>query len=179
MTNILFIDEDYFRSNTYLNNVWGEAVLPAVRDAQEMMLQPTIGSCLYNKLIQLIKSGEIADSDNFKYKELLDDYIRPFLLYATQYQLIPLLSTKIGNLGTIVSNDQYVVNLSQPERELVENDFLYKSDFYKKRMQEYLLNNKSSFPELEQCVCDGIRRNLTSSNSCSFWLGGYRGYHLN
>ena len=93
MTNILFISEDFIKTNSGLNdNLFGKSLLPAIREAQDIYLQQIIGSTLYHKLLELVDEGTIGDTGNTIYKELLDEYVRSYMLYQTIVQMTSTLS---------------------------------------------------------------------------------------
>ena len=179
MTKILLVSEDYIKTNSNLNdNVWGDYLLPAIREAQDMGLQSILGSCLYNQLLSLVDNNTIADSGNTVYKVLLDEYVQEYLLYQVLTDLIPIIGTKIANLGTVISNDEHIVNLTEGERSNLKQYYQYRADFYCRRLQEFLLNNRESYHELKECDCERIKANLKSAASTGIWLGGYRGRKL-
>ena len=175
MTNILFISEDFVKSNSNLNdNMFGKNLLPAMREAQDVFLQQIIGCSLYNKLIELIDNEEIGDTGNELYKELLDNQIRPYLLYQTLVQLIPVINAKLVNFGTTQSNDEHLVNLSQGDVTVLTGHYQTMADFYCRRLQEFILNHCEDF-NLDECACASIRANLKSAATSGIWLGGQRG----
>ena len=175
MTNILFISEDYIKSNSNLNdNMFGKNLLPAMREAQDVYLQQIIGSSLYNKIIDLIDEETIAEPENALYKELLDNQIRPYLLYQSLVQLIPVINAKLVNFGTSMSNDEHLVNLSQGDVVVLTGHYQNMADFYCRRLQEFILNHCEDLA-IDTCTCDGIRANLENSATCGIWLGGDRG----
>lgn len=149
--------------------------MPAIRESQEIGLQSILGTCLYEKLLDLVDDGHIVDPENEQYKTLLDDYIQDYLMYQTINSLIPIIGTKIANLGTVISNDEHVVGLTEGERDNLKTHYLYIADHYCKRMQQFLLNNMSAFPELNACDCERMRSNLHSAANIGLWVGGYRG----
>lgn len=174
MTNILLISEDFIKSNSNLNdNAFGKNLLPAIRQAQDLYLQQIIGSILYDKIISLVDEGTIGDPENAIYKELLDNYIRSYLLYQTLVQIVPMLSVKLSNYGATLSSDQYLVNLSQKDAELIEKEYSIIADFYCRRLQEYILNYSKELG-VDECSCESIRANLQSAASTGLWLGGAR-----
>lgn len=178
MTNILLISEDFLKTNSGLNdNMFGKSLLPAIREAQDIYLQQIIGSTLYNKLLELVDSETIGDNDNALYKELLDNYVRSYLLYQTIVQVIPVTNVKLSNYGTTLSDDQYLVNLSQGEAELIEKHYQNLSDFYARRLQEFILNHCEDL-SIDTCTCDGIRANLKNAATTGVFLGGIRGRRL-
>lgn len=172
MTNILLISEDTLKTYSHLNdNVWGKSLTPAIITAQDIYLQKFLGSCLYKKVLELVENGGIRNENYAIYKELLDDYIANFLIYQTLANLIPEISTKITNMGLVVSNDEHVQNVTQGERDLVMGQYQKYADAYCKMMQDFLKENRDSFPELNCCGAP----TLDSSAECGLFLGGTRG----
>lgn len=176
MNNILLISEDALKTYSNLNkNTFGDWILPAIREAQEMGLMPIIGECLYNKICELVADGSINDVLFTAYKDLLDDKIQPYLIYKTLSNIIPILNAKMANLGVVVTNDEHVVNLTQSESDLLKSYYSERCDFYTKRLQDFIKSNQSAFPEIS-CDCGKMQPNLESSeNSVGIWLGGSRG----
>ena len=175
MTNILFISEDFIKTNSGLNdNLFGKSLLPAIREAQDIYLQQIIGSTLYKKLLQLVDEETIGEPENAIYKELLDEYVRSYMLYQTIVQVIPVTNVKLSNYGTTLSDDQYLVNLSQGDAELIEKHYSIMADFYARRLQEFILNNCDGL-DVDVCTCDGIRANLKNAATSNIFLGGQRG----
>ena len=178
MTNILFCSESYIKTNSGLNdNLFGKSLLPAIREAQDIYLQQIIGETLYKKLIGLVDEGTIGDDENALYKELLDEYIRSYMLYQTIVQVIPVTNVKLSNYGTTLSDDQYLVNLSQGDAELIEKHYSMLADFYARRLQEFILNNCDAL-DVDACTCDGIKANLNNAATTGIFLGGQRGRKL-
>lgn len=176
---VLLTSEDYIKTHSNLSdNVWGDYLLPAIREAQDMGLQTILGSCLYNKVLSLVENEEIEETENAFYKTLLDDYIQDYLMYQTITDLVPIIGVKLANLGTVISNDEHVINLSETERSNIKHYYEMRADFRARRMQEFLLNNRSAFEELKDCDCDRMRANLNSAASTGLWLGGYRGRRM-
>lgn len=178
MTNVLFISEDFLKTNSGLNdNLFGKSLLPAIRESQEVYLQQIIGSTLYKKLIELVDEETIGNVENALYKELLDEYIRSYMLYQTIVQVIPVTNVKLSNYGTTLSDDQYLVNLSQGDAELIEKHYSILADFYARRLQEFILNHCEGL-KVDVCTCDGIRANLKNAATTGVFLGGIRGRKL-
>ena len=172
MTNILLISEDTLKTYSHLNeNIWGKSLTPAIITAQDIYLQKFLGSCLYKKVLELVENGGIRNENYAMYKELLDDYIANFLIYQTLANLIPEISTKITNMGLVTSSDEHVQNVTQGERDLVMGQYQKYADAYCKMMQDFLKENRDSFPELNCCGST----TLDSSADTGLWLGGTRG----
>ena len=161
MKQILLINPDVVKSYSNLNdNLWEKYIRPAVSEAQSIELRTTLGDILYHQVLEMVGDGTITASTNTLYKTMLDEYIQPFLIYQTLVNLIPIISTKLVNLGTVVSNDEHLTNLSQPERELIQRHYVSRAAHYRMLLVNFLDNN---FPD-----CDRER----SWDYCNIWLGG-------
>lgn len=178
MIDVLLISEDYVKSNSNVDdNLWGKFLLPAIREAQEMGLQGIIGGNLYEAILGKVADGTIQDDDNYDYKYILDKHIQPYLLYQVMVNVIPVIGTKISNMGLMTTDDEKARNVPKNERDSLETYYQYRADFYVRRLQEYLCRNSMLYPELNACDCDRMKANLTSSATCPIWLGGARGYN--
>ena len=79
---VILISETKIKSEGLLaSNVSGELILSSIKIAQDQGLQPIIGTKLYKKILTLVEDGYIDDVGYEDYKNLLDDYITPYLLY--------------------------------------------------------------------------------------------------
>lgn len=176
MNTTLLVSEKYIKQNSGLDeNLYGKFLLPAIREAQEMNLQSIIGTSLYEKICELVNTGEICDDENYEYKYILDKHIQPYLMYMTIANIIPLIGSKITNLGTVVSNDEHVENLSKNDRDSLKDYYTLRSDHYARRLQNYLCKNYILFPELKTCDCEAMNANLKSAATSPIYLGGSRG----
>ena len=175
MTNILLISEDTLKTHSSLNkNVWADNLSSVIKATQDVDLQRILGSCLYKKVLELVNDGGIRNAKYSIYKTLLDEYITDYLIYQTLVNLIPEISTKITNMGLVISNDEHVQNVTQGERDLVMGQYQKYADAYCKMMQDFLKENRDSFPELN--CCDEAE--LNSSATSQLFLGGRRGRKL-
>lgn len=176
MNKVLVVSEDTIRSYSEISeNIYGKSLLPAIRTAQDLYLQEYLGSCLYNKILNLIEDGSIVNDENIAYKNLLDVYIQPYMIERVVADLIPIVGSKIANLGVYKSQDEYTSNVSAAEVDRLQYSHVVKADHYAKRMQNYLKANRSMYPELESCGCGDIKPNLDSAENVSIYLGGRRG----
>lgn len=169
--NILLIDPEKVKEVTAIdNNIAGDFLLPAIKEAQEMDLEETIGSPLYKALIKKVSEHSVSGV----YKELLEEKIHPFLQYASVARLIPKVAYKVTNAGVVTTNDVNIINVQNNVLGLVKQEAISNRDVYKKRLQDYLRVHHSNFPELSEHHCDDVHKNLYASDSCPIWLGGYR-----
>lgn len=171
--DVLLINENVIKSVTNISeNVSGGYILPAIKLAQDIDLEETIGSPLKIALQQKVFNNEIGS--DLLYKTLLDDYIQQYLIYATIVHLIPNIAYKITNAGVMITEDEKMTNTSDIDK--VKWHYKHLSDVYKNRLQRHLIANYSNYPELGKYkTVEDIRQNLYSSASSGLNLGGARG----
>lgn len=171
MAEILLTSEAFVKSVTNVSdNLAGKYILPAIREAQEQGLKGILGDCLLAKLKSLISTSTLTGA----YKDLVDR-CRYYLAYLAIVEVTNKVSYKIGNFGVAKSSDENLQVASYEE--IVKMQYYYQSkvDSHCIDLQNWLLENKSSFPELNECQCNKIASNLHSAASCGVWLGGPRG----
>lgn len=164
---IQLISETTLKAYTLINdNVDAAFIAPAIQKAQDMGLQPLIGSVLLDKLCALVADDSISKQNNAAYKRLLDDYVAPYLCWrvATDIQ-IPLFA-KIRNAGIVQSQDQQMQQLSLSDVEYVRKDYEYSADFYGTRLTDFLCANSTTYPEwLERRDVADIKADPESFNT--------------
>lgn len=179
MTNndVLLISEDYIKSTTNLSdNLSNDYLLPSIKLAQDIDLEYTIGTQLLKKLQKLVFDNDISNQENEMYKLLLDNYIQPYLAYATIKHLTPTVAYKLANQGVIRTDDEKSYNITSNEVDKVMDYYSHLSNTFKKRLQLFLIANYNKFPELIKwkSIAD-IKSNLYSAAGCNLSLGGPRG----
>lgn len=172
---VYLISENWVRTMSSISdNTQSKFLLPVIREAQDFDLQPTIGSCLYNHIKELVNNNEIGAPENAVYKDLLD-IAQYQLLYGCLERLCLLTSAKISNVGAYQNQEQGTRPFTLNEIFKLQDGYKNKKDFYTKVIQRFCLENQKSLPELKPCDCDNIKANLYSAASTNLWLGGMRG----
>ena len=94
MAYVLFISENKLKESTAINmNVDVDLLLPYVRQAQKIYVEPKLGTDLYDKLKTEITNGTLTGN----YKTLVDEYIGDMLPNWAFYHAIPFLRFKVEN----------------------------------------------------------------------------------
>ena len=176
--NVLLISEDYIKSESNLdNNVSGKYLQSAIKLAQDISLQSTIGTKLLESLQKKCIDTEdnIDKEENIKYKELLDYYIQPFLLYQVLSDIIIPITYKLSNFGVMRTDDEKDIVAEPTQVNLLKKYYQDKADFFKTRLQNWVITYYNDFPELYRYKpLKDLYPNLYSASSCSIWLGGVR-----
>lgn len=170
-TEYLLTSEDFVKSCTNISdNLSGKYLQGAIREAQEASLRDILGSCLLDALKGRMASQTLSGW----YKDLVDR-CQYFLAYTAIADVAMKASYKVTNFGLAKSADENLTVATMDE--IVANQGYYqaKADAECYRIQTWLLQNRSEFPELDACSCERIKSNLTAAASCGIWLGGPRG----
>ena len=148
MAYVLFISEQKLKESTAINlNVDTELLLPYVRQAQKLYVEPKLGTKLNQKLKDLITAGTIGDVANAAYKTLLEDYIGDMLPNWAFYHAVPFLRFKIENGNIYSKSSETGTALSTEEAQHLREEIRNTSEYYTERMIDYITNNTSLFPE--------------------------------
>jgi len=151
MAYVLFISEEKLKDSTAINlNVDTDLLLPYVRQAQKLYVEPKLGTELYDKLKTLITNGTVGNVGNEAYKTLLDDYIGDMLPNWAFYHAIPFLRFKIENGNIYSKTSETGTSLSTEEAQHLREEIRNTSEYYTERLIEYITNNTTSFPEYNQ-----------------------------
>lgn len=173
MEEVFLTNENYVRSITNIdNNIESKFLLSSIREAQEVYLQEVIGSQLLTKLKSLVADGSI--SANTPYKALVEE-CQLFLAYQVIAQVCIISAVKISNGGLQVNYDDNLNNVGLEDAFTLKDYYEKKADFFKSRLQAFLLQHRSDYPELCKSKCGEIHSTLNSAASTGLWLGGVRG----
>ena len=81
----LFISVAELKKKSIIDgNVDSEKILQYIEISQEINIQNYFGGKLYKYMQKSIVNGTIGNPENVNYKLLLDDYIKPMLIWYTQ-----------------------------------------------------------------------------------------------
>lgn len=150
MTTTLLISETKIRSFSDINQaVDSDLIRNNIRLAQDYYIQQTIGTMLYQKLLQLVETGTMNLPENQLYRKILEEYIQDYLLYATYYETLESIFIRPRNNGLLTpqGGDQSAsvdVSVYNTKRESVRT----KMNYYNERLTEYIIEENSLYPEL-------------------------------
>lgn len=163
--NVMLISPNKVKNYGQINlNVDDAKIGAAIRISQDVHLRDVIGQDLIEHIQQLVYNkikglpDNIDDPENEQYKDLLDEYITPTLVYRTAVELCTVLTLKIRNMGVVKNNDTNVQTTSAA-------DVKYMSEYYDayyndslNRMMDFLCENKAAFIELPDGFCTCSRK---------------------
>lgn len=169
----LLTNEEFVKSLTAISeNVDGKYLFPAIQETQEVFLVEIIGEVMLDKL-KAVASGEIEDEGDGRYAKLIDR-CQYYIAYKSASEVLMKTSYKVCNFGVAKTDDEKVQVAGFDEIIKVKNDYVKKADFYAKRLQNFILENREKYKEIDERVFAKIKAELLSSASCGVWLGGKR-----
>ena len=175
MNEVFLVSENYVRSVTNIDeNVQSKYLQSAIREAQEIYLQEVLGTNLLNKAKSLVADGSIENSGNTAYKELVEQS-QLFLAYQAITNICIIAAVKISNGGLQTTYDENLNHVGLDDSFTLKDYYQSKADFFKSRLQAFIYNNKSDYPELSKNKCADIKATLDSAATTNLWLGGRRG----
>lgn len=168
MARVLMIDEAYIKSNTVIDdNVSAQALMIVAYDAQEMYIEPLLGTRLYNKL----KSDITADTVAGDYLTLLGDYVVPTLLKWIIHDFVPINSQRIRNVGSTTKAGENSQSMSIAQIQFSMGLAEKKAELIGAKMVDYLVVNSSSFPEYTLSNLGGEIAAIRSATNTGIYLG--------
>ena len=178
MAEILLSSEKFIKEVTSVSdNLSGKYLLPSLREAQEIGLKGILGDRLLSKVKDLIKNNTIESASNGVYKTLVD-HCKYYLAYKTLVEVTNKVSFKIGNFGVTKTQDENLQVATQDEIAKMQYYYQSKADACCLDLQNFLLENRSDYPELTDACCNKIESNLYAAATCGIFLGGARGRRL-
>ena len=144
----LFISVDELKKKSIIDgNVDSDKILQFVEVAQDTHVQNYLGTNLYNKLQALIIDAEINDSGNADYKELLDTYIKPMLIWYSQATYLPFSLFQVKNGGVFKHTSDNAEPINKDDLEYIIQRTRDNAEFYTKRYIDYMCANSTLYPE--------------------------------
>lgn len=168
--NTLLVNEEYIKLHSTISDNLDETILRAsIRDAQMRKLMPLIGELLYDNIANAVDKGEIATNLSYiHYNDLLEVYIKPYLLWEVQSCLIVNNYQKQHNAGSVLYTDTNYQHTPLNELKYFKNVYEENASFYGKRLQEYLNANLTLYVEYRQHIKGGLESTETSNIA---WAG--------
>lgn len=124
-----------------------EKIVQFVEVAQDTHIQNYLGGKLYNKMQELIINDTIDLSTNSNYKNLLNNYVKPMLIWFSQAEYIPFSAFQISNGGVYKHTSENSESASMEELNMLARRALETAEFYTRRFMDYMDFNSELFPE--------------------------------
>ncbi len=144
----LFISVGDLKKKSIIDgNVDSDKIVQYIEIAQDIHIQNYLGGSLYKKIQSLIVEGTINEEVNVNYKTLLDDYVKPMLIWYTQATYIPYSMFQVNNGGLFKHRGENSDTATKEEMEYLVQRTRDTAEFYTKRFLDYICNYSNLYPE--------------------------------
>lgn len=182
--NTLLISPQELKGESLINNNVDEKPLSVmVQTAQEIYLCKIIGTALFRKLQELVYNKikgltpTIDAEGNETYRELLEDYIKPYLKYHVMKSFLIENTYKMRNAGVMRMQDTNVMANDLDTLKYLEKHYDSYVSEYEDRLSKFICANRDLLPEVSAEVMPYLEEpqsGETFSNTSGLWLGGKR-----
>lgn len=137
MANVLLISETKLKAFTNINkNVDMDVLKAEIKVAQDIDLQTVLGTKFYNNLCaQVTLTGNTFTPIE---KELIDEYVAPFLIHSAYHTAIPHIHYRTMNRGIMEGEAESARGVDIETMKYLRNIQKQRADFYKQRLLDYL-----------------------------------------
>jgi hypothetical protein len=140
------------RKSIFDGNLDADKIIQFIEVAQDTEIQTYLGTKLYNKL----QADIIGDTLTGDYKTLVDDYIKPMLIWYTQAAFIPYAAYQISNGGIYKHNSENATPVDQSEINSLASHATETAEFYTQRFMDHMNYNSNLYPEYISNQNDGM-----------------------
>jgi len=145
--NILFISPALIKSRTGISDaIDDKQIKPQIKIAQDIFIQPALGSTLYIRLQEGVEADNLTASET----TLINNYVTDSLIWFTVAQLPMALGYQFFSKGVLQKTSEESNTPSRPDLELLSNHYKQNAEFYKQRLINYLRENYSLYIEYMQ-----------------------------
>lgn len=140
---IFFVTENYIKANTPITaNVDIKEVLPLIKGASDMWTQHTLGTYFYQYLLAKYNAQTLNANE-----EILVALMQPSISWRACADAVIELSYQLKNKGIQTQSGDNSNNGEAKMVQFMNRHYAQKAEFYEQKMWEYLVKNKTLYPE--------------------------------
>ena len=148
MNNIMMISEDVLKTYTAINdNVQTNELRYCILTSQQIQIQETLGTNLYNKMLDLISTGDIQLGANSNYKTLLDTYIQPALVNYSYYMALDNFMVKFMSVGLVQNRSEQGNSIDFKTFQFLKQNAKDQAEFSDNLLRRHLIFRSGLYPE--------------------------------
>jgi hypothetical protein len=146
--NVLLITEQKLKDNTSINeNVDSSELRFSISQAQQIFIQESLGTNLYEYILSLVSNGDINLAGKIKYKELLNNFIQPTLISYAYYLALDNFFIKFVNVGLQSFSSEQSRPIGIKEFTYLKNNARDQAQFNDNLLRRHLVFNNQDYPE--------------------------------
>ena len=148
MNNVLLISEELLKTYSYINeNVQSDELRYAIMTSQNIETQESLGTNLYQYILNAVEDDSINDPSNANYKHLLDKYIQPALVGYSLYRAIDNFMAKLMSIGTVQNRSEQGNNIDFKLFLHIKTQAKQDAQFLDNLLRRHLIFKSSLYPE--------------------------------
>jgi len=168
MATALFVTtKDIKRYSVLSGNVDPDKFIYMVEIAMDTQVQNYTGTVLYEKVQDLITTGDISLPANSDYLELLETHLKPMTIYWALVTYMPFAAYTVANGGVYKHTAESAVTVEKNEVDYLVEKYRDIAQFYTNNFIEFMVYNQSTFPEYNE----NKEADIYPDTSCDF--GGW------
>lgn len=152
MSYALFVSRNDIIKNTPLQgSIDADRLLPFVRTAQDKYMLNLLGTVLFEFIQEKITTGTYGALNPF-YQDLMDDHIKPTLIWYSCVEYIPFSGIQFKSEGAVKHQSEQSVAPGKNEIDYLLQKAMNSADFYATRLQNYLIAYSNQIPQFLDSV---------------------------
>ena len=152
MATALFISRNDIIKNSPLQGaIDADALLPFMQTAQVKYIKNLIGTVLYDYLQEQIVAGTFSSLSTY-YQDLMDDHIKPTLIWYSCVEYIPFSSIQFKSNGAVKQQSEQGIAPNKSEVDYLKQQAQTNADYYALRLQNYLISFSNQIPQYLESV---------------------------
>ena len=141
---VLLISEEKLKAFTGMHeNVRVEDIAPFVLQAQDLYLQPQLGTKFYKSIKDHVETNTLTVDETV----LLEEYIAPMLTHRAFALAIPFIKYKVVDKGILSGTSETATQTNLDEVQYLSSKIEDTAEFYAMRLREFFFDNPSMFPD--------------------------------
>ena len=150
MATALFVSRNDIIKNSPLQGALdADALLPFIYTAQTKYLKNLLGTVLYDYIaLQIETSTPFAG----RYYELMEDYVKPTLIWYSCVEYIPFSAIQFKSNGAVKQQSEQGVAPSKTEIDYLKQQTQQNADYWALRLQNFCISYSQDLPQYLQSV---------------------------
>lgn len=169
---VIFVSEEKIKAFTQMHeNVQTQDIVPSILQAQDIYLQPMLGTKFYTALKAKILANTLTPDET----TLVADYIAPYIVNWGFAMAIPFLKYKIVDKGILSGTSETASQTTLDEVQFLIAKVENTAQFYGQRMREFLFDHPGMFVDYENPGVNGMLPDRTSPYFSGLTVPAWRG----
>jgi hypothetical protein len=143
MSSVLLVSESKLKAFSNIHqNVDVALLTPTIKIAQDLHLQNLLGTKFLNEIYSQVKTSSLTTIN----KELIDEWISPYLIWSAVFEATPEIFMRMMNKSITIGDTEQGKSISVKEMAYLRDIYQSRFNFYAQRLQDELRNFPEKYP---------------------------------